>query len=146
MNTNWSRWIVASIAKHFNAIAVSNNVDFHVETDAENIHDSDKYFELRINGPIFKEPQHNTFIIEVSISVLWGIHLNYVDIHETERLKGVLVAAMEDICAYKYGDGDAFLGTLSLIDEVHCANFGKIPNTNLVQGTVDATFKMFLTT
>jgi hypothetical protein len=152
-NSNWQRWIFASTSKYFQGIADAYPVIMHIEGVERLSSDESKWIEFRIDGPLTTEYSHNFFQLEVVINILWSVHMSSQDFHETQKLSGALVTAMTNICVYKYGDGleddSTLLGVLTLRQDkyspVRANNFGQVrADTHLVQGTVEASYRMFL--
>lgn len=111
--------------------------------------EEDKWIEFRMDGPQTTEVSDDYFRLDVEINILWSVDIDCNEFHEPYRIAGMLVEAMTNICIYQYGDGDALLGTLQLIQEkgspVRSNNFGQIrSDTKIVQGTVEGTYKMHL--
>lgn len=152
-NPNWQRWIFASASKYFQGIADAYPVQMHIEGVERTISDEEKWIEFRMDGPAVTEYSRNYYQLDVEINILWSVHMNSQDFHETKKLSGALVEAMTNICIYKYGDGvdddDSLLGSLVLRQDkyhpIRVNEFGQVrADTHLVQGAVEASYRMIL--
>ncbi len=152
-NANWPRWIYASTSKHFQAIADAYPIHMYLESAERDTKNESTWLEFRMDGPQTREISKGYFRLDVEINILWSVHLNPADFHEQQRILGMLVEAMTDICIYKYGDGvdddDSLLDTLMLRQDpnnpIRGNNFGQVrPDTQLVQGSVEGTYRMYL--
>ena len=148
---NLPRWIFASASKFFNTIASNNNLHFYIEGTTRQTEEQQKSIEFRMDGPSFTEPSKDVFIIDAEINMLWSFNQDDEDFHEVERIKGVLIDAMRDICIYRFGDGayddDSLVGTLKLVQDkkpaVRVNNFGQVrADVRLLQGTVAGSYRM----
>lgn len=155
INVNWSRWIKISVLKVFQTMATANGIHMFIEGQDRETQEHVEYFEVRIDGPHIKEISHDYFKLGVEVNILFSIHMSKLTMYAPEILAGLLEQRMTDICIYRYGDGvdddSTFLGVLQLIADknntVRTNQFGKIrSDTDLVQGTVEGTFKMHLKT
>lgn len=145
INSNWTRWIYASTSKYFKAIADSYPIPFFLEGLERDTNEQTKWIEFKLNGPIIEEISHGVFKIIIDINILWSVNLEKDDFHEPYRIIGLLTEAMENICVYKYGDDDSYLGTLQLNGSVRVQNFGQTKsNLQIVQGFVEQEYLMFL--
>ena len=106
-----------------------------------------------MDGPNITEISKNYFQVDIEINMLWSFIQDYENFHEPQRITGILMAAMTNICIYRYGnsvaDNDELLGTLSLLQDkknpIRVNNFGQVrPDVKLMQGTVEGTFRMVL--
>jgi hypothetical protein len=155
MNTNWARWLTISAYKAFQTMADANDLHMFIEGQERETQDHVQYFEVRTDGPHIKKVSSNYFKLDFEINVLFSVHMSKVTMYGPQELAGLLEVAMTDICVYRYGDGsdddDTLLGVLQLVvdknNSVRTNQFGKIrSDTDLVQGTVEGTFKMHLKT
>ena len=155
MNANWARWITISAYKTFQTMATANSLHMFIEGQERKTQNYPQYFEVRTDGPQIKILPGNNFRLDFEINVLFSVHMSQLAMYGPQELAGLLEATMTDICVYRYGDGndddDTFLGTLQLVTDkrnsVRTNQFGKIrSDTDLVQGTVEGTFKMHLKT
>lgn len=155
MNANWARWITISVYKAFQAVADANSLHMFIEGQERETQDYTQYFEVRTDGPHIKKISRTYFKLDFEINVLFSLHMSKITMYEPQQLAGLLETAMIDICVYRYGDGaeddGTFLGTLQLVvdksNSVRTNQFGKVrPDTDLVQGTVEGTFRMHLKT
>lgn len=145
---NLPRWVVASTSKYFSEVAINNNLHFFIEGTTRETKDYQKYIEFRMDGPHFTQLSKGYYRIDIAINILWSFNQDDEDFHEPERIKGILIDAMNDICIYKFGNGpyddDTFIGTLQLKQDVRANNFGQVKNdVRLMQGTIEGSYSMF---
>ncbi len=149
---NLARWLYASTSKYFNAIALANDLHFFVEGTNRETNEQQKYIEFRLDGPSITELSKNYYRLDVEINILWSFNQDDEDFHEPERLKGILMDAMQNICIYKFGDGpnddDSLVNTLQLKQDqrivTRVSNFGQVrKDARLMQGTVEGSFNMY---
>lgn len=153
-NPNWARWIHISVLKAFQTMADANSIHMFIEGQDRKTAEQVEYIEVRTDGPHFRELSRNYFKLDYEINILFSCHMSQTVMYGPQRLAGLLEQAMQNICVYRYGDGvvdnDTLLGTLEVVmdkrNSVRTNQFGKIrSDTDLVQGTVEGTYKMHLT-
>ncbi len=154
LKQHWPRWIFASTTKYFEEIAVANDLHFFIEGTHRFTPEHQEYLEFRMDGPSVTEVSKNYFLIDVEINILWSFNQDNTSFHRASEITGILMEAMEDICVYRYGDGEhdnqKLLGTLTLRQDkktpIRVNNFGQVrTDVKLMQGTVEGTFRMTLT-
>lgn len=154
MNSNWPRWIAASIHKHF--LTEVTSLPIYIEGEPRSQNTVTDYAELRFDGPYAHEDSRNQWILDVEINVLIGSIPDEKDTHRIYKNEGIIAAAMKPIIkVYKYGDGinddNLLLGCLhikqSFNQTIFIARFGQVdPKINLLQSTIEAHYKMELNT
>ena len=143
MNSNWPRWIYASASKVFKVVADAYPLHLFLEGTKRGTDVKTNYLEFRMDGPKVTEVSHGYFKLEINLSVLFSLAIGS-DFHLPQRVIGKLVEAMDNICVYKYGDGDAYLGTLQC-ETTDVMNFGQArPDTEIIQGVVAGSFTIYL--
>jgi hypothetical protein len=147
MNKNWARWTYASIAKHFSDAMIANSIAFYSE-GMNRVTQNTEWVELRIEGPHQRQLQRHEYILEASVSLIWVKHITQSELQRGEDIKGIILEAMQNICVKKYGDGagddETIIGTLTLNKDIRCHNLGLVGGSTLIQGLVEASFRMFL--
>lgn len=151
MDSNWTRWTIASIVKHFDALR--QGVHLHVEGRERITPEPKKRFELRIDGPYTKELSANYWQLDFEVNVLITQVRDTSDAYSMDRLKGIVQAAFtRTIVARKLGDtpdpGDT-LGCLILRSDgregIMTSEFGLIDaSQGLRQATVEGHYRMEL--
>ena len=68
VNTNWPRWIFASVCTHFDARKGDYNL--FIEGQFRNMQPPKDFFELRMDGPFITEVSHNFYKLYIEINVL----------------------------------------------------------------------------
>ena len=141
MNSNWSRWIIASIAKHFDD--GKGTYDFYIEGAPFDKEDAKAWVELRLGGPDVKEQTKDQFKIQVTVNLL-GAVVATERVYEIHDLVGHFSALCTIIPVYKYGDGAAHLGCLQPTSGVSVLHWGLTDDDRLNQATVSLTYRMLL--
>ena len=123
----WSKWIKVSVVKHFDAMATANGVHFYIAGTGNDNAEYDRFIEFRLDGPIITQLSKGYFRLMVGVNILYStdIETNYLD---DVVLAGLIQEAFSEICVYKYGDGDAYLGRM-LPSEITTNNFGVVKDT-----------------
>lgn len=155
MNSNWARWIFASISKHFDD--GKGSYDMYIEGQHRNTRVLKDFFELRIDGPNICEVSKNYYEIIMEVNCLVSSHMDDTDYHRIHRTTGYVAALYTDIPVYKYGTGpdddQSFLGCLVLINDIFgrkgnrlvISNFGIVePGSDLLQSTIEGHYRMCL--
>lgn len=152
INQDWTRWISASIHKHF--YDRRQDIRLFSEDEERNTQKEKDLFELRIDGPFYEEESAGCYNITVEINVLVQSVIDRTDFQKIKRLCGIVVAAFTStIPVYKYGDqsddDDTLLGCLNLAtnrrERVEIHNFGRVsPEKAIQQSTVEGHYRMSL--
>jgi len=154
MNENWSRWIRASIFKHFDD--KRKGVHVFVEGSERTTSGKDQWAEIRFDGPFARENSKDCWELTIEINVLIESILNKDNLYVIEKPIGIMCAAFErNIIVYRYGDGpdddQSILGCLQLLvndpegDGIMVSRFGQIePDTNLEAATIEGHYRMRL--
>lgn len=143
IDINWNRWIFASISKHFDE--QRQGIPIFVD---QGMSEDKQYFEIRVDGPFWKQISKSSFQGVIEINVLCVVKKEVDDFHAIYRLTGIISAAMmmNQINVYKYGDpGDnSFLGCLiRMNDPIDVKNYGQIePDVPILQSTVETTYRI----
>lgn len=140
-NPKWSRWIYASIVKHFQALKGS----LVLIREGEATEPLPDRMEVRIDGPDYTQGSASEYAAEVTINVLVSAVLseNYQRIHSNA---GIVVAAFTpSIKIYQYGDDDELLGCLTRSSAITTKHFGQVNiGMDIAQASVEATYTMAL--
>ena len=123
----------------------------HVEGTKRETQDKAKWFELRVDGPVFNEQSHRQFICKVDVNIACSV-VGEDDAYALDRLSGKAASLFSySIECKKYGTGvgddDSVIGCLSLIpgpkETIAIANFGLVRfDTELYQSTVEGHYRM----
>lgn len=156
VDPNWTRWIAASLCKHFKDSLDSSGLPLFVEGQLRRTDHLEDYAELRYTGPRFNELSRGYWQIDVDLDVLIVSKSKNTSIFDPEIDVGAVLAAFtEDIPVQKYGnkpgdDPDVQLGCLRLNPEggeIVVNNFGYPQDqVRLRQASVEATYRMNLQT
>ena len=153
VNRDWPRWIFASISKWFSDRR--NGVPLYLEGfDIQQVPPKD-WAELRMNGPFFRNPSHNYWVVSVDVNILLQITPDNEDNHKLWRIAGIFLDAMQgEIPVYKYGDTEnddqSLFGCLAIEpvkdEEIVLANFGRVdPEIQMMRSAISALYRMDLT-
>lgn len=117
MNSNWLRWIYASIGEHFKTNLSPLKVVLELEDD-QRITEADDGVEVRIQGPFVKTTVNKESRLKYSVSLLLKLNRDPKDIFKIPTQQGIVLNAFKNICIYKFGkaEGDdrSYLETLVL--------------------------------
>ena len=153
MNTNWAKWVVASVIKYF-----SDNISFDVfieGMDRETSKLSD-FAEIRVDGPKFNELSKNYWKIRIEVNILIHSVMSDTDLYHFYDNIGIVNKAFQNcISVYKRGnnveDDNSHVGCLKLVidrydrENIVTSNFGQIDKSvKLQQATVEAHYEMYL--
>lgn len=139
------KWILASVNKHFNNAITS--MDFYFKNEAEQERKSN-YAELRYRGPNFMETLKGQTLIRMDINILVSTFID-TNMYQHDSNVGEVRAAFTDIPIYKYGDGDALIGCIRLIQLSGQGEFlvihhmGRDPEVGALQSYVQGNYKFY---
>ena len=161
-SNDWTRWIFASVTKHFDDnVMTPNSIPFITEGIGERdtpFMETEDRAEIRINGPFARELSANYWRVWVDINVLVTSYFGNPskDAYTLERNLGLIHEFTDTaIPIYRYGDGIDDDGTLlgclrprsEKNDSIRVIHFGQISSTDrLKQGQVDGRYVMYLRT
>ncbi len=145
MNENWPRWIYASASKIFKTMADAYPVHMFLEGTKRQTDTKSNFIEFRMQGPRITEISNGYYRLDLEINILYSIAISD-DFHLPYKLAGKIIETMGDICVYRYNDGDALLGVLTLKRQPVLVNhFGQArADTEVLQGTVEGSYVIFL--
>ena len=151
-NKHWARWILASATKHFQTMASTNGIAFHIRGLLRKTASEDEFVEFYMEGPFIVQLSANYFRLTVGINVLYSVDIT-TDYHADMELVGKILESFTQICVYKYGDGvdddDTYLGRLApvqgITDKINVNTFGvKESNVKVKMGSVEAEYEIYL--
>ena len=153
MRAQLPRWCFASIADHFATLKTSN-FKMYVEGDHRDTNTVPEWFELRIDGPYFREVSRNYWYVDVEINTLVETTLNENDAYRYLKNIGKVMPAFTDVIkVFRFGneatDDDSFVGCLMLKQEfrekIVVSHFGLTsPDTKVRQSQIEAHYRMEL--
>lgn len=156
VNTNWARWIFASVSKHFDDR--KSTLPLFIEGQHRATRDLKDYLELRMDGPRWLEVNRGCWTGRVEINILVSSAFDEKDYHRIHRYAGLVQNAFTRVIeAFRFGDGpdddQSFLGCLILQqnrgrrDFLELNHFGRItPEDALTQSSVEGHYEIELTT
>ena len=152
--SNWPRWIVASVARWFDARRQGIPMFLEGENHEEGKAD---YIELRVDGPYVLELSQGFFRLDVEINVFVVSAKNSDDLYKIYRDCGTVAAAFGGgvIDVFKLGDGidddQSQLGCLVLVrsgdarEALRVSHFGQVSAvTPILRSSVEGHFHMEL--
>lgn len=158
-NSNWARWIHASLGKYLKNVATT----ISIPSLLEGIDDRDKTFmespdriEIRVNGPFTHEQSAGYFRLYVDVNVLVNSMMGgeAKAAYKLDDILGVYHNAMDGaIAIYRLGTGpdddQSLLGCLTprpgKNESIRVIHFGQLDRTDRIkQGMVDARYVMYL--
>ena len=153
VNSNWMRWCIASIHKHFDDN--KQGLTLFIEGMSRTNPTDEDYIELRVDGPSIIEQTKDEYELRFEINVLISSVLDDTDAHRIHRSVGIVVNAFTDISIYKYGDGvaddDSLLGCISLVydarekERVVVSHFGQLSSdVPMLQASVEGHYMLEL--
>jgi hypothetical protein len=155
-NKNWPRWIFASISDHFKAAAAADNVPLLIEGIEDRTSDKIRqldHAELRINGPVTKNPSKDYYILNVTVNIILQNYMSEENAYTIIQNAGVFYEAMGPIDVFKYGNGPdddgSFLGCLvlreDLVEPRFVAHFGQLKeDTRIRESMVGGKYQICL--
>ncbi len=148
-NSNWSRWVKSSCARHFKDC----NSNYFVEGFERDTNGLPEWVEFRIDGPYLKESTRGQWKLNIEINILISV-TGGQDSYRIERIEGDVTKHFLDCLEiYKLGQDEAddgsLLGCFKLVqqgrDKIIVTNFGKLkPDVNLYQKSIEGHYQMFL--
>lgn len=153
INSDWDRWIFASISNHFDS--KRGSLFMFIEGQIRDTRALKNFFELRIDGPYYTEIAKKNWKIFLEVNCLVQSSIDSSDFHQIRRNTGAVSSFFTEIPVYKYGTGvsddQTYIGCLRLVNDargkerVQCSYFGRVePKTSVQQATVEGHYEMFL--
>jgi hypothetical protein len=156
LNSNWLKWIRASVYLHFSRYKGNNNL--YLEGDERLTGDWPNFAELRMDGPLILMPQKGLFYLDYDVNILVSAQLDQKQLYKADAILGsFLIAFTEYIMVYRYGTGplddQTLLGCLKLHFTERSASrgievntFGIIrQDTRITQSTIEGHYRIELT-
>jgi len=151
---NLPRWLFASLAKHFKAIADTNSIPFFVEGlyEREPEYMETSHVEFRLTGPNTKELSKGYYHVSVVANFLITSLMEVeTDAYTMVQWGGIFQEALLDsIPIYKLGTGaddtGLLLGCLKIKKAASLYHFGQVSRVDRVrQSELDSVLEMELT-
>lgn len=149
----WTRWIIASVAKHFDQRR--RNLPMFLEGE-DHLATAKELIEVRVDGPYIREPSAGFFDITIEVNVLIITSKSDIDLFSHYRNVGTINQAfMAPISVFKLGlgidDDQSLLGCLTLVRSVdqrealRVSHFGQVDvNTPLMRSSIEGHYNMQL--
>lgn len=153
INIDWYRWMVASIAKHFDVY--KGPYQLYIEGDERDTDDLKDFAELRTDGPFITRVSKGLMFLDIEVNLLIQSHMDPSDLYAGAKAVGIFARGFTNgINVFKYGNGenddDSLLGCLTLRTKrnentIDIGNFGIIhQNTRLTQFTIEGHYRLEL--
>jgi len=150
LSPNMDRWVFASVSKHFDDL--KGTTTLYIEGMHRDTRKLEEFYELRVDGPNYTEISKKYWKLYIEINMLIQCTKNNQNFHRMRQLSGnVMEMFAPCIQVYKYGDGDAFVGTFVRMDQeanrnnMQVAHFGQVdPVNQLEQATIESHYVMHL--
>lgn len=137
----WSRYIVASIAKHITTQITGVHV--YIEGQKRDTRAQTTWIEVRIDGPWIRRTGPSTYSIRVEVDVLCNV-AKTSDAYKIQDLIGLVQAALDQsIVLYTYGETEVTqLGCLQQEGDIETTQFGQLnPEIEVTQATVMSEYR-----
>lgn len=152
INAQWFRWVHASINKHFEDRR--GDYPLYLEGDERVESDTEDFAELRIDGPMIKNPHKGYRYLDVEINVLLQSVMDPKNMYKVQEIVGLFSHAFTNLInVNKYGNGplddDSLLGCFHLQRDkkegVVINYFGIIrQDTRITQATIEGHYRLEL--
>lgn len=126
MNSNWPRWIKASISSHFANLI--GNANLIVVGERRYVDEKNDRFELKLNGPRVTNSTKNEYVLEYDVSLLIISTSNESNIYEMEDYKSIGINAFITSIPV-YDNNDALVDCLTLKSDIVVRDFGFVSGT-----------------
>lgn len=152
---HWTRWIVASFAKHFDDRRRGIRMFVEGQDHPDDPPDTE-WMEVRVDGPFILEPSKGFFNITVEVNVMIATQKNDQDIYRHYRNCGTVNQAfLGPVKVFKYGTGidddQSLLGCFVLLrsfdqrEALRVCHFGQLDATvPLMRSSVEGHYLMQL--
>jgi len=153
INIDWYRWMVASIAKHFDSF--KGSYQLYIEGDERDTDELKNFAELRTDGPFITRVCKQLMYLDIEVNLLVQSHMDPSDLYAGAKAVGIFARGFtNEISVFRYGNGenddDSLLGCLTLRtkrneDTVDIGNFGIIhQDTRITQFTIEGHYRLEL--
>jgi hypothetical protein len=146
INSNWTHWIVASVASHFNLY--KGDLTYRIEGGAAD-KDVLRYLELKYDGPHYDEVSKNYTLITMDIALFLQIPKDN-DLYSLTNYIGNILTGFSDIDVYKFGDDSesdsSLFACLRPIGPIRTATFDQtMKGVEVKQALIESRYEMELT-
>lgn len=153
MNSNWPRWIFASIAQHF---STATSYKTFVEGEPRTTWEEKDFIEIRMDGPYFIQLDSVTWEAMFEVNVLIQSVMTFSDLYKIHTMAGAVAYAFTtNPQIFKYGTGvgddQSLLACTELLQDKRdrqllvISHFGQVaPDKLLQQASVEGHYKLTL--
>ena len=154
LSKHMTRWIMASVAEHFNARR--QGLTMFIEGQLRATKTLKDFIELRVDGPYFIELSKGYWEVYIEINVLVQSAQDQTNYHRIYESVGIVTAAFEHIIQiFRFGTGSDDDGTLvgcmrlkgdkDERERLQTSHFGQVePETGIFQSSVEGHYVMEL--
>lgn len=152
-NPHWSRWLISSLASHFETLRLlANEIPIYLDGQRRP-HNIENYALLRFEGPFFNEINKHYWKIEIIPYLIINIVQNDEDIYRLDRILGNYASLFyRDIPIFRFGDNSSVddgtqLGCLTLVSDfmerIRIDKLGQLQAaTPVATATIEARYRM----
>jgi hypothetical protein len=102
MNSNWPRWIYASVTEHF----ASTGYKTFIEGEPRTTWEDKDFIEVRMDGPYFSQLDKATWEALIEVNVLLQSVVDFSNLHKIHTMAGAIAAKFySPLQIFKYGSG-----------------------------------------
>lgn len=149
INSNWPRWVFASVSKHFQ---VSTGLPVFIEGQHRDTRKEKDFIEVRMDGPQFTEVSKGYWKIYGEVNILVTSAMDTNNYHRIHQSVGLVAAAFTMIHLFKYGTGvdddQSHWGCWNLLQDtgkrqrIDIFHFGKVDvKSEIVQASVEGHYE-----
>ena len=148
-DANWPRWIIASLARHFQDC----NANFFVEGFERDTDNVPEFVELRVDGPYIQQQLKDQWRLDVELNILICVN-NSNNAYRPQEIQGQVVKKFLDcVEVLRIGnqepDDQTLVGCLRLQqrgpEKIVITNFGQIKNeVKQNQSSIEGHYRMYL--
>ena len=162
VDTNWPRWIYASVSKHFVEGMEADSLTVFLEGTERNMEAlGQEFMEYRQDGPMFRPLDkiaggNYRYKAWIDVNIIFRVNINDGSFHRIHEVTGLVAKRFVDcISIYKYGSGvddtGEFLTHFQLDYEnrnpIDINHFGQVDkDLSIMQGSVSGQYIGYLTT
>lgn len=153
-NTNWPRWVFASVSQHF--ASNTAGLDMFIEGQHRNTRDLKDFIELRMDGPQITEVSKDYWRIYGEVNVFITSAMDVTNYHRIHENVGIVAAAFTMIPLFKFGvpsviNDQSHWACWNLLQDirkrqkVEISHFGQIDvKSEVVQASVEGHYETFV--
>lgn len=154
INANWSRWVFASVSKHFDDNRGS--LYLYIEGQYRHTRKDKDFIELRMDGPQFLEVSKDYWRIYGEVNIVVTSIMDDTSYHRIHQNVGAVAAMFTTIRLFKYGannppDDQSQWACWNLLQDprkhhrIDIFHFGRVDvKSEVVQASVEGHYETFI--